>query len=332
MDGVEKPGPVRVASTAPVVAVVIPSFRAVASIVDVIQRVGDEATHIIVVDDACPEESGRTVQREINDPRVDVIFNVKNLGVGGAMVAGYRRALELGADICVKLDADGQMDPALIPALVAPILAGNADYAKGNRFFHIRDVMDMPRVRLLGNAGLSFLNKLSSGYWNVFDPTNGFTAVHAVCLKNIELDKLDPGFFFESDLLFRLHLIDAVVVDVPMRAVYADETSNLSPLREAPRFFVRHARNFFKRIFYEYFLRDFNLASLQLLGGTGLILFGLLYGGSVWVANYSRGVESPAGTVGVVSIAMVVGFVLLQGFFAFDYARIPRWTAQHRLQ
>ena len=322
----------RVATTAPVVAVVIPAFRAAASIVDVVQRVGDEAVHIIVVDDACPEESGRTVQREVSDPRIDVIFNAKNLGVGGAMVTGYRRALELGADICVKLDADGQMDPALIPSLIAPVLAGNADYAKGNRFFHIRDVVEMPKVRLLGNAGLSFLNKMSSGYWNVFDPTNGFTAIHAVCLKNIELDKLDSGFFFESDLLFRLHLIEAVVGDVPMRAVYADETSNLSPLREAPRFFARHTRNFLKRIFYEYFLRDFNSASLQLLGGTGLILFGLLYGGSIWMVNYSQGVESPAGTVGGVSIAMIVGFVLLQGFFAFDYARIPRWAVQHRLQ
>lgn len=322
----------RVATTTPVVVVVIPAFRAAASIVDVVRRVGDETAHIVIVDDACPEESGRTVLREISDSRIDVIFNAKNLGVGGAMVTGYLRALELGADICVKLDADGQMDPALIPSLITPILMGGADYTKGNRFFHIRDVVDMPKVRLLGNAGLSFLNKMSSGYWNVFDPTNGFTAIHAVCLKNIELDKLDSGFFFESDLLFRLHLIEAVVVDVPMRAVYADETSNLSPLREAPRFFARHARNFFKRVFYEYFLRDFNSASLQLLAGTGLTLFGVLYGGSVWVLNYSRGVESPAGTVGVVSIAMVVGFVLLQGFFAFDYARIPRWAAQHRLK
>jgi len=320
------------APSAPVVAVIIPSFRERASVVDVVRKVGSEAAHIIVVDDACPEESGRKVQQEVDDPRVEVIFNETNLGVGGAMVAGYRRAIELCADICVKLDADGQMDPKLIPSLLVPLLTGRADYAKGNRFFHIHDVVDMPGIRLLGNAALSFLSKLSSGYWNIFDPTNGFTAIHAVCLKNIELDKLDHGFFFESDLLFRLHLIDAVVVDVPMRAVYANETSSLSPLREAPRFFFRHARNFFKRVFYEYFLRDFNLASLQLMGGTGLILFGLLYGGSAWLANYSKGVESPAGTVGVVSIAMVVGFVLLQGFFAFDYARIPRWAAQHRLQ
>lgn len=321
----------RVTSNAPVVAVVIPAFRAAASIVDVVQRVGEEAAHIIVVDDACPEESGRTVQREIIDPRVDVIFNVKNLGVGGAMVAGYRRALELGADICVKLDADGQMDPALISVLLAPILSDEADYTKGNRFFHVRDLVEMPTVRLLGNAALSFFNKLSSGYWNVFDPTNGFTAIDSVCLKNMELDKLDFGFFFESDMLFRLHLLEAVVVDVPMRAVYGDEESNLSPLREAPRFFIRHLRNFLKRVFYEYFLRDFNLASVQLLGGLGLVAFGWLYGGVTWLVNLSRGVESPAGTVGVVSIAMVVGFVLLQGFIAFDYAKIPSATIKKRL-
>lgn len=314
------------------IAAVIPAFRARDSIVDVVRRIGDEVDHIIVVDDACPESSGFRVQEKVQDARVEVIFNAHNQGVGGAMVAGYRRALELDANICVKLDADGQMDPALIPAFIAPILSGEADYAKGNRFFHIRDVVDMPLVRLVGNAMLSFLNKLSSGYWNVFDPTNGFTAIHAVCLENIELDKLDRRFFFESDLLFRLHLIEAVVVDVPMRATYAGEKTSLSPIREIPRFFASHIRNLLKRMFYEYFLRDFNLASLQLLGGVLLIAFGLLHGGTTWFTNFSQGVESPAGTVGVVSVAMIVGFVLLQGFFAFDYAKIPKRTAQRKLQ
>jgi dolichol-phosphate mannosyltransferase len=314
------------------IVVVIPAFRARDSIIDVIGRIGSEAAHIIVVDDACPESSGLRVQAEVTDPRVEVIFNAQNQGVGGATVAGYRRALELGASICVKLDADGQMDPSLISVFVAPIRSGEADYTKGNRFFHVRDVIGMPLVRLVGNAALSFLSKLSSGYWNVFDPTNGFTAIHAVCLKHIDLDKLDSRFFFESDLLFRLHLIDAVVIDVPMQAIYKDERSNLKPMRELPRFFLSHVRNFLKRIFYEYFLRDFNLASLQLLGGILLVSFGLLYGSMAWYANISQGTESPAGTVGVVSIAMIVGFVLLQGFFAFDYARIPKHVVQRRLQ
>lgn len=309
--------------TAAKIAIIIPAFRAGSSIVDVVRRIGNEAVCIVVVDDACPEKSGRKVQQEVNDPRVEVIFNHTNLGVGGAMVVGYRRALESGVDICVKLDADGQMDPELIPTLVAPILWNEADYAKGNRFFHIRDVADMPWVRLVGNAALSFFSKLSSGYWNIFDPTNGFTAIHRVCLENIDLENLDPGFFFESDLLFRLRLIDAVVVDIPMRAIYAEEKSNLSPAREAPRFFMRHAKNFLKRIFYEYYLRDFNLASVQLMSGLSLIVFSGLYGGGSWLINLSRGVESPAGTVGVVSIAMTVGFLLVQGFLSFDYARIP---------
>ncbi len=312
------------AAAKPTVAVVIPTYRASNSVLDVISRIGAEVDLIIVVDDACPESSGLRVQAESGDSRVQVLFNSRNLGVGGAVVAGYRRALELGAQICVKLDADGQMDPALIPEFVAPIAAHEADYTKGNRFFHIRDVVAMPVVRLIGNASLSFLCKLSSGYWHVFDPTNGYTAIHADCLREVELDKLERRYFFESDLLFRLHLVDAVVVDVPMRAVYGEERSGLNPFREVPRFARSHARNFLKRIFYEYFLRDFSLASVQLLGGLGLLAFAMVHGGLTWYTNFLRGVESPAGTIAVVSISAIVGFVLLQGFFAFDYSRIPR--------
>ncbi len=246
------------------------------------------------------------------------------------MVAGYRKALELGATVCVKLDADGQMDPSLIPRFAGPILRGEADYTKGNRFFHVRDVAAMPPVRLLGNAALSFLCKLSSGYWHIFDPTNGYTAIHADCLREVELDKLEKRYFFESDLLFRLHLVDAMVLDVPMRAIYDGEHSSLNPAREVPRFARSHARNFLKRVFYEYFLRDFSLASVQLLGGAVLLAFALIHGGWTWYHNVLRGVESPAGTIAVVSISAIVGFVLLQGFFAFDYSRIPR-RAMHRM-
>ncbi|WP_313254141.1 glycosyltransferase family 2 protein [Stenotrophomonas sp.] len=312
-----------------VIAVVIPAYRASGSILDVLSQLDDGVDLVIVVDDACPESTGLRVQAECSDPRVDVVFNEHNQGVGGAMVAGYRRALELGATVCVKLDADGQMDPALIPRFVRPILAGEADYTKGNRFFHVRDVAAMPPVRLIGNAALSFLCKLSSGYWHLFDPTNGYTAIHADCLREVELDKLEKRYFFESDLLFRLHLVDALVLDVPMRAVYEGEHSSLNPMREIPRFARSHARNFLKRVFYEYFLRDFSLASVQLLGGAGLLAFALIHGGWTWSHNLMRGVESPAGTVAVVSISAIVGFVLLQGFFAFDYSRIPR-RAMHR--
>ncbi|MEL1265046.1 glycosyltransferase family 2 protein [Pseudoxanthomonas putridarboris] len=326
LESVRPQGPVRTS-----IAVVIPCYRARSSIIEVIRRIGPQAGHIIVVDDACPQSSGQKVREEIADSRVEVLFNPQNLGVGGSVIAGYRRALELGATICVKIDADGQMDPELLPRFVAPILSGEADYAKGNRFFHVRDVQGMPALRLLGNAALSFLSKLSSGYWNIFDPTNGYTAIHASCLRYVELDKLDKRYFFESDLLFRLHLIEAVVVDVPMRAIYEGEKSSLNPLREIFRFGTFHVRNLLKRVFYEYFLRDFNLASLQLSGGVSLLAFAVLYGGATWYHNWARGVESPAGTVGIVSIAMIVGFVLLQGFLAFDYARIPRLAMHRRL-
>ncbi|HUJ76958.1 MAG TPA: glycosyltransferase family 2 protein, partial [bacterium] len=151
------------------VAIVIPCYRVRGQILDVLSRIGPECQAIYVVDDCCPEQSGRWVQQQCHDPRVQVLFHESNQGVGGAVITGYRRAIAAGDTVIVKVDGDGQMDPRLVPAFVAPILRGHADYTKGNRFFRIQDVKQMPFVRLIGNAGLSFLTKLSSGYWNLFD-------------------------------------------------------------------------------------------------------------------------------------------------------------------
>jgi glycosyltransferase involved in cell wall biosynthesis len=326
----ERPAALHPVADSPHIAVVIPTYRASASILGVLSRIGDEVRSIIVVDDACPEQSGRLVLEKCADPRVQVLFNPVNLGVGGATVAGYRRALELQADVCVKLDSDGQMAPELIPALVSPILAGDADYAKGNRFYNVRDVAGMPLLRVVGNAGLSFVSKLSSGYWNTFDPTNGFTAIDDAALRNLDLDKLHRRFFFESDLLFRLHLAEAVVVDVPMSAHYGDEKSNLSETRALFTFGANHLRNLFKRIFYEYFLRDFNVASLQFALGLLLLTGGVIHGLVTWITNLAAGVATPAGTIGLVILLVIVGLMMLQGFLSFDYSRIPSRPLQRR--
>jgi glycosyltransferase involved in cell wall biosynthesis len=160
---------------------VIPCFRVRAHVLDVIARVGPEVGRIFVVDDACPEKSGELVRQQCRDPRVTVLEHSANLGVGGAVMTGYRAALGTDALVVVKLDGDGQMDPALIPRLVRPVLAGRADYVKGNRFHRLGDNAEMPLVRLFGNAALSFLSKLSTGYWQMFDPTNGYTRSIARC-------------------------------------------------------------------------------------------------------------------------------------------------------
>ena len=142
-------------------------------------------------------------------------------------MTGYRVALDDGMDIMVKIDGDGQMAPELLPDFVAPILAGEADYTKGNRFFDLEQVSQMPTVRLLGNAVLSFFNKISSGYWNLFDPTNGYTAIHRDVAACLPFGRISRRYFFESDMLFRLNTLRAVVVDIPMHASYGDEVSNL---------------------------------------------------------------------------------------------------------
>ena len=193
----------------------------------VLQGIGPEVTRIYVVDDHCPDGSGEYVRANCRDTRVVVLTHPINQGVGGAVITGYRAAIENGAEIIVKVDGDGQMDPSLIPYLIDPILANEADYTKGNRFFDLEGVSSMPTVRLVGNAVLSFVTKLSSGYWSLFDPTNGYTAIHAAVARRLPFAKLRRRYFFETDMLFRLNTLRAVVVDVPMAANYGDEVSNL---------------------------------------------------------------------------------------------------------
>lgn len=167
------------------IAVVIPSYRVSGQIIAVIESMPDLVWRIYVVDDACPDNSGRLVESTISIGRVRVIYHEQNKGVGGAVITGYQAAIGDGADIIVKVDGDGQMDPDLIPAFVAPIISGDADYTKGNRFFNLEKIREMPKMRLFGNAALSFMTKFSSGYWDLFDPTNGFTAIHCDVAKNL---------------------------------------------------------------------------------------------------------------------------------------------------
>ena len=209
------------------VGVVIPCYRVTNHVLDVIEKLGSEVSAIFVIDDCCPDGSGNFIMQNCTDVRVTVLRNAHNLGVGGAVLTGYSAAIEAGADVIVKIDGDGQMDPSLILNFIEPILAGEADYTKGNRFFDLEEIRTMPKIRLFGNAVLSFMTKLSSGYWDLFDPTNGYTAIHADVARHLPFTKISQRYFFETDMLFRLNTLRAVVVDVPMDAHYGDEVSNL---------------------------------------------------------------------------------------------------------
>lgn len=307
------------------IAVVIPSYKVTRHILGVIAGIGPEVVRIYVVDDKCPDASGAFVREHCRDPRVVVLEHAENQGVGGAVMTGYRAAIADGAKVLVKIDGDGQMDGSLIPNFVAPILAGEADYTKGNRFFNLERLGAMPPMRLFGNAVLSLMTKLSSGYWDLFDPTNGYTAIHADCARYLPFDKISKRYFFESDMLFRLNILGAVVADVPMDAVYGDEVSNLRISKIITEFLGKHVRNFGKRIFYNYYLRNMSVASIELPLGILLTIFGTVYGLSHWLASARSGTETPAGTVMVAALPVIMGVQLILAFLAHDVASVPRY-------
>lgn len=324
------PGGLPATVASPRVAVVVPCHRVRDHVLHVVSQIPALVERIYVVDDACPEHSGRHVQDNCGDPRVRVLFNEANLGVGGAVLVGYAQAMADGADVIVKMDGDDQMDPAALPQLVGPILRGEADYTKGNRFYDLAQIGRMPRMRIFGNAVLSFMTKLSSGYWDVFDPTNGYTAIHARVAGKLPLHKLSRRYFFETDMLFRLNTLRAVVVDVPMDARYGDESSNLRIPRIVFDFFFKHLRNMGKRVFYNYFLRDLSLASVELVLGSLFIGVGTMMGLWFWVGSARTGVTASAGSVMLVALQVIVGIQLILGFLAYDIASVPRRTL-HRL-
>ena len=246
------------------ICVVIPAYKVASTLAKVVSDIGPEVSNIIVVDDNCHEKSGHVLQKQSNDSRLEVIIRTENGGVGAAVKTGYEKALQLGADVIVKLDGDGQMPPARIKDLIEPIVSGKADYSKGNRFFEVEAIKKMPKNRIFGNLVLSFMTKLSSGYWHIFDPNNGFTAISRTTLQRLPIQKIDNRYFFESDMLFRLNLNRAVVADVFMPAIYANEVSSLKIRKILFEFPLKHFKNLLKRIIYSYYIIEFNLASIEL--------------------------------------------------------------------
>jgi glycosyltransferase involved in cell wall biosynthesis len=311
--------------TAPRVGVVIPCYQVAVHIAGVLAAIGPECERIYAVDDASRDDTAAHIAAQAaRDPRIVLLSLAHNSGVGAAVKAGYQRALADGMTIVVKLDGDGQMAPADIPRLIAPVAAARADYAKGNRFFDVESLHGMPLVRLVGNGALSFLTKLSSGYWNIFDPTNGFTAISADALRRLPFAKIADRFFFESDMLFRLYLACAVVVDVPMPARYRDETSHLRITRILPQFVAGHLRNFLKRLFYHYFIRDFSIASVEVLVGGALLAFGTIFGATEWIVHAQRGEFASGGTIMVAALPVILGLQMVIAFLSYDIAAVPK--------
>lgn len=304
------------------IAVVIPCYKVENTIEKVIRGIPDYVQWIICINDCSPD---KTVEKilSVNDPRVTLLTYTKNQGVGAAVMAGYSYALSIGAQIMVKLDGDDQMDVKNIPLLVEPIVNHEADYTKGNRFLHSRELKRMPFLRFLGNAGLTFLTKAASGYWNIFDPTNGFTAVSKSALQELNPRRIACNYFFETSMLCELRRNESVVKDMPMPAIYNDESSSLKEFHQIPIFSLNLFKRFINRIFYQYFLYDFNAVSFYLIMGLLLNLFGMIWGIVKWVQSARTGIASTTGTVLIAVLPIIIGIQMLIHAGALDISDVP---------
>lgn len=300
------------------ISVIIPCYKVENEIMPLLSKIGNEVSEIIVIDDACPNGSGAIVEDNFLDPRLLVIKNEVNQGVGGAVMVGLKQALKGDCNIFVKIDGDGQMAPANVSKLIEPIILGKADYCKGNRFEHLDDLKNMPLIRLIGNSVLSIMTKFSSGYWDILDPTNGFLAIHRQAAQLLVFEQISKRYFFESDMLFHLSNIDAVVKDVSIPAFYGSENSNMKIRLVLVEFLIKNLRNFYKRIYMKYFLKDFNFASLQLLIGSCLFSFGFVFGIWAWVYHSVKDTYASSGTVMLSALSILLGFHLLMSFLNFD--------------
>ena len=306
------------------IAAVVPAYRVEGQIQAVLRGLPAYLKYVIVVDDASPDRTAALVEAVAKrDRRVILLRHEKNQGVGGAMVSGFRKALDLGAEIIAKVDGDGQMDAGHLPRLLAPLVQGRADYTKGNRFRDFAALRKMPPVRRIGNMGLGFLAKAATGYWNLFDPTNGFLAIRSEVLAQLPLDQIDRGYYFEISMLAHLYLISAVVQDVPMPARYRDEVSNLAVERVLLEFPFKLIGTFVRRVLLKEFLYDFSMVSIYLLVGLPLLLFGVGFGAIKWWQYWRAGVPAPTGTVILPTLSLLLGIQLLLSAVESDLRSVP---------
>jgi len=301
------------------VAVLIPCYNVQVHIRKVILGLPDVVDLIISVDDASTDNTA-AILLELKEEKNSIIIHQhkQNGGVGAAMKTAFQLGLESDCDCFIKIDGDGQMDSQFIYQLVQALEEEEVNLAKGNRFNNFRALRQMPIFRRIGNLGLSFLLKAASGYWHIFDPTNGFFAIDRKILSQLDQSRLADDYFFESSLLLELYYTKAKIKDVPMPAIYGNEVSNLSIWHSLFRFPWKLSKAFFRRLVLRYFVFDFNIASLYLLVGLPSFLFGIAFGSYNWVYYATRNIPTPLGTIMVATLTVVLGFQLILAAIQFD--------------
>jgi glycosyltransferase involved in cell wall biosynthesis len=305
------------------VTTVVPAHNEALLIGKVVTTTPEFVDHIIVVDD-CSRDSTAEAALGCGDPRLSVVTTPSNLGVGGATLLGFRKAVELGSDIVVKMDGDGQMRPDYLSSLLDTITDQGYDYAKGNRFLAGEALSLMPRHRIFGNVLLTFMTKLASGYWHIFDPQNGYLAIKADALRVLDLERVHKGYFFENDMLVNLNFFGLRVKDVAIPAHYGDEKSGINLFQVGSTFPFLLLQRFFRRIYQKYILRDFSPIALFLTVGFSLVAWGILFGTYVWIKSAVLDHPAPTGTIMLVVLPLIIGFELMLQAIVLDIHETPK--------
>jgi len=301
------------------VAVVVPAHDEQELIGTTLGGVPGFVDAIVVVDDGSADATAERV-RTFGDPRVELVVHERNRGVGAAIVTGYKRALEDGADVVCVIAADNQMYIDDLPTLVLPVARGEVDYAKANRLVSGQAWDLIPRARYLGNAVLSMLTKIASGYWHVADSQSGYTAIGKETLAALDLDRVYTGYGFPNDLLVHLNVVNARVRDFPSRPVYGvGERSGIRYHRVAPRISWLLLKGFFWRLREKYVIRDFHPLIFFYAFGLLATLAGLVLG-AVEVGYRIAGNPVSVGTVVLIALLLISGsqFTLFAMWFDME--------------
>jgi glycosyltransferase involved in cell wall biosynthesis len=300
----------------------VPSYNEAAHVGGVVSTMPEFVDAIVVIDDCSADETSLAALRP-GDPRVVLIRHDVNEGLGASLIDAHKRALELGGDIMVVMAGDGQMDPAYLPALLEPILHEGYDFAKGNRFFASDSFQGMPLVRTFGNIVLTFLTKLATGYWDLFDPQNGYTAMTRKVSERIDWDSIARDYSFENDVLASLGLLRARVKDVDIPAVYGEEISDIKLHKTVPHLLRTLRRAFWRRFWLQYVVRSFAPVALFSLFGAIMLLWALLFG--IWVVvQRLHGVTPSTATVMIDVLPLQFGFMLVLAAFVLDIMNTPK--------
>lgn len=305
------------------IIVVTPAYNESKHIGNVINGLPDYIDNIVIVND-CSTDNTEEVIKKHPSKKVVYLKNEKNMGAGRSVTVAINKAKELGADITVTMAGDDQMDARYLPDLLDPIIEDGYDSTKGNRFYSKEGLKGMPKYRVWGSIVLTFMTRMASGYWNIFDAQNGYYTIGRCALQQIDFNSLTKGFPYENDLWINLNILGLRLKDVPIPARYGDEVSYMKMWKIVPQFSWFLFKGFFRRIYKKYVLRGIHPIALFFFSGSIFLIWGIVFGAYTWHQSIQTAVAATTGTVMLSVLPFLMGFQLLLWALVLDIQEQPK--------